>query len=32
MTKHDKKMHAGDASCCKAKTKEAKQKDAKEKN
>lgn len=29
--KHDKKSHAGDGSCCKAKNKDAKQKDAKEK-
>lgn len=27
--KHDKKMHAADGSCCKAKSKDAKQKDAK---
>ena len=29
--KHDKKMHAADGSCCKMKSKDAKQKDAKEK-
>jgi len=30
--KHDKKDHAADGSCCKAKSKDAKQKDAKEKS
>lgn len=30
--KHDKKVHAADGSCCKAKSKDAKQKDAKEKS
>jgi len=29
--KHDKKSHAADGSCCKVKSKDAKQKDAKEK-